>query len=75
MVSDVAGPGSTVLLNDGAVRVFVSSVRDETVRFSINGQTQLTGASGDSHDAGEGCTVTVEDVVEGKASFSHACEG
>lgn len=74
-VSEVAGPGSTVLLSDGAVRVFVGSVMNETVRFSVNGQTLLTGTSGDSHGVGEGCAVTVEDVAEGKASFSHSCEG
>lgn len=74
-VSEVAGPGSTVLLNDGAVRVFVGSVRDDAVRFSVNGQTLISGASGHSHDVGDNCAVVVEDVVDGKASFSHTCEG
>ncbi|MEM1361730.1 MAG: hypothetical protein AAGF94_08440 [Pseudomonadota bacterium] len=74
-VSDVAGPGSTLMLDDGATRVFVGAVMDGIVRFSVNGQTQLTGASGDRHSVGENCHVVVEDVVDGKASFSHLCEG
>lgn len=74
-VSEVAGPGSTLMLDDGATRVFVGAVMDDKVRFSVNGQTLLTGASGDRHSIGENCHVIVEDVVDGKASFSHLCEG
>jgi hypothetical protein len=75
-VSDVAGPGSTVLLDEGKARVFVSKVTDAgEVRFAVNGLATVTAVSGDSVAAGEGCRVTVEDVVERKASFSYACDG
>ena len=73
-VSQAIGAGSTVLLNDGALRVFVGSVTGDQVRFSVNGQTLVSGASGASHSVGD-CTVTVEDVADRKASFSSACEG
>ena len=73
-VSDVAGPGSTVLLDDGALRVFVGSVAEDSVRFSVNGQTLVSGASGDRHSVGDGCDVIVEDIMDGKASFSLACD-
>jgi hypothetical protein len=73
-VSDLAGAGSTVLLGDGAVRVFVGSVQEDAVRYSINGQTLMTGAAGDRQAIGEGCAVMVEAVEDGQASFSHSCD-
>ncbi len=74
-VSEMVGPGATVVLNDGALRIFVSGISDDAVRFAVNGQTLVSGASGDRADAGEGCSVTVEDIADGKASFSHSCDG
>lgn len=74
-VSDLAGPGSTIVLADGAARVFVASVIDETVRFAVNGQTLISGGSGDGVTLESGCKVVVEDVSDGAASFSHTCDG
>ncbi|MEL6521916.1 MAG: hypothetical protein AAFQ66_13190, partial [Pseudomonadota bacterium] len=74
-VSDLVKPGSTILLADGATRVFVGAVGNDTVRFAVNGLTQNTGASGDSVAVDDTCAVTVEDVTNGAASFSFDCEG
>ncbi|MEM8728677.1 MAG: hypothetical protein AAGF79_02075 [Pseudomonadota bacterium] len=73
-VSEAAGAGSTVTLDDGAVRVFVASVQDDTARFAINGQTVVAGMSGETVALGDGCGVTVEDVKDATASFSYACK-
>lgn len=73
-VSEVTGPGSTVVLGDGAARVFVAAVTEDSARFAVNGQTLSTGGTGHSVDLDDGCAVVVEDIAEGKASFSYACE-
>lgn len=73
-VSSAVTAGKTVILGDGAARIFVGSVTaDDKVRFAVNGQTLSTGASGDSFDIGNTCSVTIEDVADGAASFSYEC--
>ena len=73
-VSDLVGPGSTVVLGDDAARVFVAAVTDDNVRFSINGQNLIEGGQGKSVAIGESCKLVVEDIDAGKANFSYACD-
>lgn len=73
-VSAPISPGATAVLGDGAARVFLASVSDAgAARFAVNGQTLVTGASGAEVMLGEGCAITVEDVVANTASFSYGC--
>lgn len=74
---DGAAPGETVLLEDGALRVFVSSVMgDQGARLAINGVEMVTVSAGESVEveAGEqGCTVTVEATGGGRAAVDGSC--
>ena len=74
-VSDLIGPGSTVTVGDGAARVFLASVDAEgEARFAVNGQSLESGPSGTAIALDDGCNVVVEDVIEGQANFSYACD-
>jgi BMFP domain-containing protein YqiC len=73
-VSNAVTAGNTVILGDGSARIFVGSVTEGgKVRFAVNGQNLSTGSSGDSFDIGSTCSVVIEDVSDGAASFSYEC--
>jgi len=71
--SDPAAPGETVLLGDGTVRVFVSAVTRDAVRFAVNGLSTQTAAEGSSMMLENGCMLAVADVADGGASFALGC--
>ncbi len=73
-VSDLVGPGDTALFGDGAARVFVVALDGDAVRYAVNGQTVISGGSGDGMELDSGCKVTVEDVSDAGAVFSHGCD-
>lgn len=73
-VSDMVAPGKTVSLGDGAARVFLSSADDQGARFAVNGQSMHKIDAGGSVAIGSGCTVSVEQVKDGQASFGYSCE-
>lgn len=71
-------PGNAVSLADGAVRVFLSSVDDQSgsARIAVNGVTTQRVAVGDSVEVSSGdqnCTVTVTGVGQGQAAFDAKC--
>ncbi len=74
---DGAAPGETVLLADGALRVFVSSVLGtEGARLAINGIETVTLAVGESVEVEAGdqsCTVTVSATGGGQAALDGNC--
>lgn len=75
-----AGAGQTVALADGAIRVFVSSVDDETgaVRVAVNGfamaETSSFGRPIAVDVDGKACAVKLEGIDRGHALFSAECE-
>ncbi len=73
------GVGQTVLLLDGAARVFISSIdADEgTARVAINGLDVQT--VGSWHEAtfdagGKLCTLAADNIASGKVALSASCE-
>lgn len=73
------GVGQTVLLLDGAARVFISSIdADEgTARVAINGLDVQT--VGSWHEAtfdagGKFCTLAADSISSGKVALSASCE-
>ncbi|MFT3972769.1 MAG: hypothetical protein QM699_04785 [Amaricoccus sp.] len=68
--------GTSVILADGAVRVFVSGVEDEMARIAVNGVTTQDVAVGDSIDVASGeksCKVTVTGIDRGHVALDAAC--
>lgn len=72
--SETFGVGSTAILNDGDVRVFVSSIANDTVRFAVNGFSTQSAESGSEVELDNGCMLTVESVENKTARFTTACE-
>ncbi len=74
---DGASPGETVVLADGALRVFVSSVLGaEGARLAINGVETVTVGAGESVEIQAGdqtCTVTVAATGGGQAAVDGSC--
>lgn len=72
-----AGPGNTVMLGDGAIRVFVSRVEDwpQRARLSINGQMKEleAGRTALLSVGDQLCGVKLDAVDRGHASVSAAC--
>ncbi|UMA64192.1 hypothetical protein LVO79_14375 [Roseivivax marinus] len=71
-----ARAGNTIRLADGDVRVFVSGVSADSTsaRIAVNGGVvPQTVALGDSVDAGDGCSVTVDGIDRGHVSVSSDC--
>jgi hypothetical protein len=71
-----AGPGSTVTLGDGAVRVFVSSVDESGASIAINGVERQTVPVGESVTVPVGdaeCEVSVEGIDRGRVVLGYAC--
>ncbi|ETW10726.1 hypothetical protein ATO8_20639 [Roseivivax marinus] len=70
-----ARAGNTIRLADGDVRVFVSGVSADSTsaRIAVNGVVPQTVALGDSVDAGDGCSVTVDGIDRGHVSVSSDC--
>lgn len=72
-VSDPIAPGAAAAFADGAARVFVVALDGDAVRYTVNGQTIMSGGPGDSVDLDGGCKVTIEEVGDAGAVFSHGC--
>lgn len=75
---DPAGtaPGSLATLADGAVRVFVSGVDEDSARIAVNGVTTQDVGLGQSVEVAAGeqsCTVTVTGVDRGHVSLDATC--
>ncbi|WP_306133526.1 hypothetical protein [Roseivivax marinus] len=70
-----ARAGNTIRLANGDVRVFVSGVSADSTsaRIAVNGVVPQTVALGDSVDAGDGCSVTVDGIDRGHVSVSSDC--
>ncbi|MGB3243364.1 MAG: hypothetical protein WBB25_02430 [Sulfitobacter sp.] len=67
--------GQTALLADGALRVFVSGVGDDSARLSVQGST-FELAAGDSTEVqmdAATCTVTLDNVDRGHVTVSGDC--
>lgn len=72
------GPGTAMVLGDGAARVFLSSVAADgsAARFAVNGLTLQTIAAGGSAKVdGTDCAVTVDSIDRGHVSFGYDCGG
>lgn len=69
-------PGSLATLAEGAVRVFVSGVDQDSARIAVNGVTTQDVELGQSVDVAAGeqtCTVTVTGVDRGHVSLDANC--
>ncbi|MBB5222081.1 hypothetical protein HNP73_002017 [Amaricoccus macauensis] len=69
-------PGAVAVLADGAVRVFVSAVDQQSARIAINGIATQEVAVGETVDVASGekaCRVTVTGVDRGHVTLDAAC--
>lgn len=70
------GPGETLMLGDGAARIFLSSVSPETrtARVAIDGTSLQTLALGTPVEAG-GCSITLTGIAAPAATIDAVCGG